>query len=112
MFRPLFEKSHRIPRKSLDFSLPEELEILRNELHFEELQAEARRLDEMRSGDGGGWSKQPRSWKIGETWRFQLDFYGGFMGVSWWFNGDFLELTGVLWGFNGDYWDINDGNME
>lgn len=26
----------------------QELEILRNELHFEELQAEARRLDEMR----------------------------------------------------------------
>lgn len=31
----------------------EELEILRNELHFEELQAEARRLDEMRRSEAG-----------------------------------------------------------
>ena len=39
------EKTPPVHKKVPSF---QELEILRNELHFEELQAEARRLDEMR----------------------------------------------------------------
>ena len=39
------KNTHRRSSKNANF---QELEILRNELHFEELQAEARRLDEMR----------------------------------------------------------------
>jgi hypothetical protein len=50
---PFLKNPIEFPENPQIFHGSKELEILRNELHFEELQAEARRLDEMRSvGDG------------------------------------------------------------
>ena len=70
----------------------QELEILRNELHFEELQAEARRLDEMRC----------RGRVVGVTGTAPLKGTGA-MGKKWEKPGDVHRFSGVFWKMLGFY---------